>query len=56
MGDEPQTSKTGLRYHRPISVHHPEFTKTVVSYQLSVAKTELALRARPVVFFDYERK
>jgi hypothetical protein len=27
---------------------------SVVSRQLSVAKTELALRARPVVFFDDE--
>jgi hypothetical protein len=24
-GEEPQTSKTGLRYNGPISVHHPEF-------------------------------
>jgi hypothetical protein len=25
MGDEPRTFKTGPRYNRPISVHHPEF-------------------------------
>jgi hypothetical protein len=24
VGGEPQTSKTGLCYHRPITVHHPE--------------------------------
>jgi hypothetical protein len=25
IGEEPQTSKTGLRYHGPIPIYHPEF-------------------------------
>jgi hypothetical protein len=39
MGDEPQTSRTGLRYHGPISVHPSEFIK--LSYQFSVISCQL---------------
>jgi hypothetical protein len=43
VSNEPQTSKTGLRYDGPVSVRHREFinheTKSsVVSRQLSVQK------------------
>jgi uncharacterized protein YjbI with pentapeptide repeats len=61
MGDELQTSKTGLHYRRPISVHHPEFiihpspftlhnSLRPCEYSLPTAITEVQTMANPEHF------
>jgi hypothetical protein len=44
IGDEPQTSKTGLRYHRPISVYHPEFIIHLSAFTLHKSKLSVVSR------------